>query len=395
MNAPSKFSYDVVIVGGAMIGSSCAWFLASNPDFTGSVLVVERDQSLEFASTTGTNSCIREQFSSELNIRISQFAFDYIADFPGALGDPEAPQIAHTESGYLFLATEAGAGVLRANRDVQATCGVGTQLLEPEEIARRYPFYNLENIALGSINPREGYFDGAAMHPWWRKKARQRGVEFIENEVVAMTRTGDRVIGVTLKSGEVVACGTVVNASGPRAVLTARMAGLEIPVEPRKRMTFIFSAATPPEGVMPLTILPEGVHCRADGPNFMTGCPPANDVAVDYDDFAETHELFEDHIWPTLAYRIPCFEAIKVVNSWACHYAYNTFDHNAVIGRHPEVPNFIFCNGFSGHGLQQSPAMGRGVSELIAHGGYRTLDLSPLGVERILRGEPIVEKAII
>ncbi|MEL6965270.1 MAG: FAD-binding oxidoreductase, partial [Pseudomonadota bacterium] len=119
------------------------------------------------------------------------------------------------------------------------------------------------------------------------------------------------------------------------------------------------------------------------------------DPAVDFDDFAMDHDIFERKLWPVLAHRVPAFERIKVLNSWVGHYAYNTLDQNAVIGPHPDVPNFIFMNGFSGHGLQQSPAMGRAVSELIAYGSFRELDLSPLGYERVLCGEPLLEKAVI
>lgn len=131
------------------------------------------------------------------------------------------------------------------------------------------------------------------------------------------------------------------------------------------------------------------------GRYFLTGCPPVEDVAVDWDDFEPHHALFEEVIWPALAERSEAFEAVKVVNLWAGHYAFNTLDHNMVIGPHPEVENFIFANGFSGHGLQQAPATGRGVSELIAHGGFRTLDLAPLGFERVVSGRPFLEKAVI
>ncbi|KAG1715261.1 FAD-dependent oxidoreductase domain-containing protein 1 [Nymphon striatum] len=107
------------------------------------------------------------------------------------------------------------------------------------------------------------------------------------------------------------------------------------------------------------------------------------------------HSLWENHVWPILATRIPQFEAIKVQSEWAGHYAYNTLDHNAILGPHTQVENFMFLNGFSGHGLQQSPAMGRAMAELLTYGEYRALDMSPFGYDRIERGEPFVEKAVI
>ncbi|HSM42917.1 MAG TPA: FAD-binding oxidoreductase, partial [Afifellaceae bacterium] len=128
---------------------------------------------------------------------------------------------------------------------------------------------------------------------------------------------------------------------------------------------------------------------------FQTATTPDPDPAVAFDDFTPDHAQFEDVIWPALARRIPAFDAVKVVNAWAGHYAFNTLDQNAIVGPHTDVQNFILVNGFSGHGLQQAPAMGRGVAELIAYGEYRSLDLSPLGFERIGGGRPLLEKAII
>ena len=206
---------------------------------------------------------------------------------------------------------------------------------------------------------------------------------------------GDCVQSIELASGEKIACGTVINASGARAVVTSRMAGIELPVEPRKRYTFIFAAETPLEVDLPLTIDPSGVHVRSDGTYYLAGCPPDIDPAVDYDDFEQDHSLWESKVWPTIANRIPQFEAIKLINSWVGHYAYNTLDQNAILGAHEQVRNFVFVNGFSGHGLQQSPAMGRGTAELITYGEYRSLDLSPFDYHRVTSGTPFVEKAVI
>lgn len=394
---PRHSVYDVVIIGGAMIGSSVAWWTARNPDFRGRILVIERDPTYEFCSTSHTNSCIRQQFGSEINIRISQFGAQFIKNFKTFMDDPEAPEIALHAFGYLYLAdTPAFAEVLRVNQRMQASLGAGTRILTPDQIAEAWPFYDLDGIILGSHNPLdEGYFDGGTIFDWFRRKARALGAEYIRNEVTGITRDGGRVTDVTLASGETIGAGTVINASGPRANVTARMAGLEIPVEPRRRYTFVFDAAEQLPKDLPLTIDPLGVHMRTDGRYYMAGCPPDDDPAVAFDDFAMDHGIWEEKLWPAIASRVPAFERVKVINSWVGHYAYNTLDQNAIVGPHPEVSNFIFVNGFSGHGLQQSPAMGRGVSELIVHGGYRSLDLSPLGYERIAANSPLLERAVI
>lgn len=396
---PRQASYDIVIIGGAVIGSSTASFLANNPDFDGSVLVVERDTTYARASTTLTNSCMRQQFSNQLNIRISQFAAHYVRNFRAYLGDdPEIPELAVDHFGYLFLSDSVEfANTLRENQKIQTEFGVGTRILSPAEIAAEYPCLQLSDIVCGSLNlVDEGYFDSGTMFDWMRKSARQHGIEYVANEVVALAVSGHRVTQVQLASGEIISCGTVVNAAGPRAVTVARMAGLHLPVEPRRRYTFMFDAAERLETRLPLTIDPSGVHVRSDGGAFMAGCAPDPDPAVDYDDFDMVdRDIWEELVWPTLASRIPAFEQIKVKANWVGHYAHNTVDHNVIIGPHHVVSNFIFANGFSGHGMQQSPAVGRGVSELITYNEYRTLDMAPLGHERIVASEPFAETAII
>jgi len=290
------------------------------------------------------------------------------------------------------------ANSLRESQQVQAACGAATKIMSAAEIARDYPFYRLDDIVLGSHNlVNEGYFDGNTVFDWWKRSAREKGAEYIANEVVAMTKNanGTAIESVTLSTGEEIACGKVVNASGPRAVLTSRMAGIEIPVEPRKRYTYIFAAEKPLDRDLPLTIDPSGMHMRSEGDYYLAGCPPDIDPAVDYDDFVQDHALWEQKVWPAIANRIPQFDAIKLINSWAGHYAFNTFDRNAILGAHHEVENFIFVNGFSGHGFQQSPAMGRGTAELITYGEYRALDLTPFDFKRIVNNKPFVEKAVI
>ncbi|GHF41067.1 NAD(P)/FAD-dependent oxidoreductase [Seohaeicola zhoushanensis] len=397
---PKHAAYDVVIVGGAMYGASVSWWLSGMPDFKGRILVIERDPAYNFASTSHTNSSIRQQYSQAINVEISRFGAEFIHNFKQFMGgDERVPPIVLQSFGYLYLAdTPAFAEALKAAQAVQAACGAATRFWSVDEIAEAYPFYNLDGILGGNHNlVNEGYFDGATIFDWFKRVGRERGVEYIHNEAVAMTlnAAGTRVESVTLKSGETVACGQVVNASGPRAVLTARMAGIEIPVEPRKRFTFIFDAEKPLDRALPLTIDPSGVHMRSDGRYYMCGCPPDDDHAVDYTDFDMDHSIWEEKIWPAVATRVPQFEAVKVVNSWAGHYAYNTLDQNAIVGPHPVVTNFHFVNGFSGHGLQQSPAIGRGMAEMLVFGEYRTLDLTPFAFERIAENRLLLEKAII
>jgi len=396
--APRHQSYDIVIVGGAMLGASVAWWVTRNPDFDGRLLVIEADPSYEFAATSHTNSCIRQQFGTEINIRMSQFGAEFINNFRDFMADDEAPDIPIQDFGYLYLAgDEAMAEVLRRNHALQARLGAGTRLMTPDEIAADYPFFDLDGVILGAHNPRnEGYFDGGTIFDWCRKKSRQNGAEWLTARVTDLRRSGGRVSHVVLEGGVEVACGQVVNCAGTRAPGVAAMAGLRLPVEPRKRFTFIFEAETPLARDLPLTIDPSGVHMRTDGARtYMAGCPPDEDGPVEDRDFEMDWAIWEDKVWPAAATRVPAFERVKLRSAWAGHYDYNTFDQNALLGPHPEVNNFLFCNGFSGHGLQQSPAVGRGIAEMLVYGEWRSLDLSPLAYARYANGEPLIEPAVI
>ncbi len=390
-------SYDVIIIGGAIMGSSVAWFLSANRDFTGSVLVVERDLSYSTAATALSVSGIRHQYSNAINVKISLYGTDFIRNFQSNLGsDPDVPPVSFEERGYMFLSTADKAHILRENQAVQAGCGAATVLMTPEQIAQKFPFYNLDDIELGSFNGSgEGWFDGYGMMQSWQRMARKGGVEYIADEVVGIERQGNQISGVRLKSGETVGCGVLVNAAGTRAALLAQLADIQLPIVPRKRNVFVFDCHEALGQPLPLTIDPSGVYCRSEGDVYITGKPPDIDEDADFDDFDVDYAQFEQDIWPVLANRIPAFEAIKMIRGWVGHYDYNVFDQNAIIGAHPEVENFMFANGFSGHGLQQAPAVGRGLAELITCGEYRELDLSELSYDRILANEPFIEKAII
>lgn len=397
MTAAHK-NYDVVIIGGGMYGCSIAWWLTQMADFTGRVLVVERDPTYETAATSLTNSCIRQQFTNETNVRISQFGAEFIKNFKHFMGDdPDVPELNIQSYGYLYLAdTKAFADDLRAAQQIQARLGAGTKHMTRDEIASDYPFFQLDDIYGANHNlVDEGYFDGGTVFDWFKRMAQRNGVKFVAAEVARLIRDGRRVTQVELTDGTKIGCGTVVNAAGTRARQLAQTADVDIPVEPRRRYTYIFDAAEPLDRDLPLTIDPTGVHFRTDGRYYLAGGRPDQDPAVDVDDFAADHSLWEEKFWPIIATRIPQFERIKLVNMWVGHYDYNTLDQNAILGPHPDVENLIFANGFSGHGLQQAPALGRGLAEWITFGSYQTLDLTQFSVERVLSGKKFLEKAVI
>jgi FAD-dependent oxidoreductase domain-containing protein 1 len=192
-----------------------------------------------------------------------------------------------------------------------------------------------------------------------------------------------------------VGVGAVVNAAGPQAAQLAGMAGIsDYPVRPRKRFVFRFHCRERVEGA-PLTIDPGGVYFRPEGPDFLSGVSPSPDNDPDAFDLRVDHSLFQEVVWPTLAHRVPAFQAVRPGHSWAGLYAVNTIDRNAILGSHPRVPNLFLANGFSGHGLQHSPAVGRALSELILDGAYQTLDLSRFSYERFADGELCLERNVV
>lgn len=388
-------TYDVVIIGGGAVGSATAYFLMQEPGFSGSVAVVEKDPSYRTASSALSAGGIRQQYSSEVNIRIGQFGIGFMRAAGTTLAvDGEAPTLGLREQGYLFLASPDGVGHLHANHALQRSLGVEVELLEGDDLLRRFPWLRRTCLAAGSFGRNEGWLDGYSLLQAFRRKARSLGAVYLQDEAVGLDHAGARITAVRLASGALLVCDTVVNAAGPRSRAIAEMAGLSLPVEARKRCVFVIACKTPIAGC-PLVIDPSGVWFRPEGEYFLSGVSPPQER--DPEDFGLEidHQIFDDDVWPVLAQRVPAFEAVKVVNTWAGHYEYNTFDQNGIIGRHPERPNLIFATGFSGHGLQQSPATGRGVSELIAFGGYRTLDLRPLSVERIVAGRPLLERNIV
>ncbi len=387
----------IVIVGGAIMGSSLAWWLTELGHPPGDITVVERDPTYAACATAFTNSCIRQQFGNPLNVAISRFGVEFLKDFGRHMKDDRVPPIHLHSFGYLYLADDAEAEErLRRAHAVQASMGAATRLMTPGQIAAEWPFYDVEGLTLGSHNSvDEGYFDGTTMFEWWRRIARERGVAYVANEVAAVNATGGIVHGVTLADGTRLPADIVVNAAGTRSARVARMAGLDLPVEPRKRYTWVFEAKHPLDRDLPLTIDPSGVHVRTDGANYMAGATPDDDPGVEPDDFGGDWSIWEDKVWPALATRIPAFEDIRVLRSWVGHYDLNTLDANAILGPHPDLPGFVCMSGFSGHGLQQSAAMGRGLAERLIHGRYLSLDLTPFGPKRIAAKAPFPELAII
>ncbi len=385
---------DVVIVGGGVVGSAIAYFLRM--DGRCRVTVLERDPTYARASSALSASSIRQQYSCPVNIALSQFGIAFLRRVGEHLDvEGEAPAIGLQEPGYLYLAGAGGVEVLQANHAVQVAHDVAVAVLAPDELVERFPWLGVDGVVAGSLGLEgEGWFDGPALMQAFRRKARALGADYRKAEAVGFERSGATVSAVVTDGGERIPCGIVVNAAGPHARAVARLAGLALPVEARKRSVFVLACREALPGC-PLVIDTTGIWFRPEGDRFLAGwSPPEEDDPEDLG-LEVDHWIFEQAVWPALAARVPAFEALKVSGAWAGHYDYNTFDHNGILGCLPEAPNLVFANGFSGHGMQQAAGVGRGISELILHGGYRSLDLSDLHVGRIPAGRPLRELNII
>jgi glycine/D-amino acid oxidase-like deaminating enzyme len=394
MTIKEKTSWDVIIIGGGLMGASLAYNL-KDQGFPGSILILEKDPTYEKSTTTLSVGGIRRQFSTEVNIRISQYGLSFYGDF-GRLMEVlgERPEIEFKPWGYLFLASERTWPALSANWELQRSLGCSTELLSPEETLRLIPHLNLEGIVGSSFSPGDGYMDPYAALQGYLKKAKSLGVKFHVGEVTEVKQQSGRVTGVVTKEGTTYEGPIVVNCAGPYAGAVGRMAGLDIPVEPVRRMVYYVHPAVIFDYPLPLTIDTTGCYFRHEaGGHIITGKSRQDEPVGE--NFQCDYSYFQDEIWPSLAFRVPVFETLKLIRGWAGLYEMNHWDFNALLGSHPELAGFYLAAGFSGHGFQQAPAVGRGLAELIRTGRYVTLDLSPLDYSRYLRGEKLLEREVV
>jgi len=381
-----------------VVGSSIAYFLASSDQLSPSRIgVVEPDPTYTGSSSALSVGGIRQQFSTPENILLSRFGAEFFRGAPHILAtENHQPDLGFVEAGYLFLASPDGLKALRQNHATQTALGARVELLLPEGIRERFPWLRTDDLAGGGLGLEgEGWVDPHSLLQAFRKKAVSLGVRFLRDRVVEMTVDESRVRTLRLASGRQISVDTVVNAAGPRAAELARMAGIQdLPVHPRKRFVYRFSCRDAISQA-PLTVDPSGVYFRPEGPDFLCGVSPTPNRDPDTVDLDMSEDLFNQVIWPTLAHRVPAFQAIRLRPSWAGLYAVNVKDRNAILGPHPELANFFFANGFSGHGLQHAPGVGRALSELIVSGEYRTLDLSRFHFDRLQSGALIHERNVV
>jgi FAD-dependent oxidoreductase domain-containing protein 1 len=383
----------VVVIGGGVMGSALAyWLTRLEPGIE--VTVVERDPSYAQASSALSAASIRQQFSTPINIRISQASIAFLRNAAAELSvDAGEPDIGLREDGYLYLSAASGAAHLREAHAVQKGCGSDVALLDQGDLARRFPWLNVDDVVLGSLGlSGEGWFDGYTLLTAFARKAREQGARYVNGEVNRLGIGGNRITEVLLADGSRLPCTHAVNAAGPWARRIAAMAGVELPVFARRRTVYVLSCPTGLDS-FPLLIDPTGFWIRPEGRKYIAGFSPTHDL--DDEPLQPDYDGFENLLWPALAHRIPAFESARLESAWAGYFEMNTFDCNAILGPHPSRENLLFMNGFSGHGMQQAPVAALGIAELILHGRFTTLDLSDLLFERILADRPLREANVI
>ena len=383
----------VVVIGGGVMGSALAyWLTRLEPSL--SVTVVERDPTYQHASSALSAASIRQQFSTPVNIRVSQASIAFLRHAAVELAvDGDLPDIMLREAGYLYLAGADGAAVLRETHAVQKACGADVALMDRAGLERRFGWLNSADLSLGSLGlSGEGWFDGYTLLMAFARKARRQGARYVNAEVCGFAVDGRRITHVIAADGSRMACTHVVNAAGPWARRIAALADVDLPVFARRRTVYVISCPTLMTP-FPLLIDPSGFWIRPEGTKFIAGFSPADDL--DDQPLRPDYDSFDSHLWPALAHRIPAFEQAKLERAWAGYFEMNTFDHNAILGPHPSLENLLFMNGFSGHGMQQAPVIGRAMAELIVLGRFETLDLSDLLFARVAENRPLREAIVI
>lgn len=383
-------TYDVILVGGGVIGCAIATcLLRAEPQLE--VALIEMDPTYTRASTPLSDGNTRVQFNIKENCQMSLYGLGVLARFAEDMAvDDDRPEVAFRRQGNLFIIDEASEAEAKEGLDLQQSLGGQVEWLTPAEVKQHFPIYNLAGCVGGTFGRQDGTMSPVVVLQGYKKKAMSLGAHFIEAEVVELLKQVQQMVGVKLASGDRLTANVVVNAAGAWAPKIAQTVEVDLPIKPVKRQVFIVETQVRPETILPVVFFPSGLYCIHEGEgHFMCGKSLPDDP-VGYDDFSWARETFEALLWPELVELIPAFDRLKVVRGWAGLYEVNSFDGNAILGEWPELKGFFLANGFSGHGFQQCHAVGRYLAELIL-GRPPTLDLSLFSPRRILENKPVFE----
>ncbi len=389
----SSDTYDIIIAGGGIMGSATAYnLIKTDPGLR--VAVIERDASYAKASTTLSMANVRIQFSLKENIQISQYTLDVLKRFEDEMiVEDNRPKIYLRQEGNLFLVDEAGQEAARRAYELQKSLDCNVEWWSTDKIKQQFPLYAPHQFVGGTYSPEDGYFDAYAVLMGYKAKARSLGVNYFQDEVVNITKTNNAVTGAELATTGRLNAACVINCTGAWAADVAESAGVMLPVLPVKRQVYALDTAVKPEGPLPLTIMPSTLYFRTETGGLILLGKSLPEDPIGYD-FNWDDKRFIELLWPELVDFVPAFDRLKLVRGWAGLYAVNTLDGNAILGQWPKLRGLYLANGFSGHGLQQGPAVGRYLSELILEKSV-SLDLSIFSPQRILENRALGEKGLV
>jgi FAD-dependent oxidoreductase domain-containing protein 1 len=384
---------DIAVIGGGAIGAAVAYYLKTI-DPTVDVVVVERDATYELASTPRASGGVRRLFSLPENIELSNYSIPFFEEFHDTMSVDGTPaEIGFTKNGYLFIVPPGDVDMLRQNYQRQLEHGCNVVWLEPDALKAKFPSMNVSDLGAAVHSPDDGWLDPYSLLFGIRNKAISLGAQFVADEVVAMSRTASSVSSATLKSGKLIEAEHFVNAAGAWAKDLCLMLDFKVPIEPLRRFEHYFESQDPIE---PLPYLKDTQRLafRPEGKGYSGGVPTL-DEPRGYN-FNVDRSYFEEAVWPALAHRFPQFERTRCTSTMPGLYDQNDFDGNVIIGPGADgLENFHLLAGFSGHGLMHAPGCGRAMAELILTGSYQTIDLTRLGWQRVVDGNPLREQGII
>lgn len=386
----SNNTYDVIIVGGGVMGCATAYYLLKfDPRLN--IAILEMDPNYEKASTPLSDGNTRIQFNIKENIQMSQYGLEVLKTFADDMAvDGEKPDPAFRQQGNLFVLDEASRDESYEGMLLQKSLGCEVHWLTPVEVQKHFPIYNLKDCVAGAFGPHDGTMLPMAVLDGYKKKAISLGANYIQAEVTEVLKSQNQVVGVRLSSGEVLNSNIVMNAAGAWAERIARSVGVDLPIAPTKRQVTIVETNYHGEGVLPVLFLPSGLYVIHEGEGlFMVGKSFADDY-IGTDNFTWERSKFEERIWHELVEYLPSFDRLKILRGWAGLYEVNTLDGNAILGEWSRLKGFYLANGFSGHGFQQCHAVGRYIAELIL-GKTPSLDLSIFSPQRLLENKPVFE----
>jgi sarcosine oxidase, subunit beta len=381
-----KTTAEAVIIGAGIMGCAIAHALAERG--LTDVVMLERDQ-IGRGATADAAGGVRQQFSTETNIRLAQESVRVWETFPERFGR----DIGLRQQGYLFLLTDpAEEPVFRQNVDLQQRLGVPSRWVTPAEIAAINPHVLLDNVIGGTFCPEDGWCDTYGATIGFAQAARALGVQFEEETpVIGISTAQDRVQGVRTPRGEVSAP-LVVIAAGPQTRQVGAMAGVDLPIDPYRRMSFITEPFAALPQSLPMTIeFASGLYFHPESRGFLFGManreePSSTDKTVDESWLATTVEA--------LVTRAPTFAEASILRGWAGFYEV-TPDDNPLLGWTGGVDGLAVAAGFSGHGFMQGPAIGRCIAELILDGATSDIDITPFRPSRFAEGATIQEHNVI